>query len=125
MNKIYITTPIFYVNDKPHIGHAYTSIICDVLSRFYRLDNFEVKFLTGTDEHGQKIEKAAKDCSMHPNDFVDKISKNFLKLTKTLNLSNNDFIRTTEERHKKAVISLWNKLLKNKYIYLGNYEGWY
>ncbi|MAI84981.1 MAG: methionine--tRNA ligase [Rickettsiales bacterium] len=125
MNKIYITTPIFYVNDKPHIGHAYTSIICDVLSRFYRLDNFEVKFLTGTDEHGQKIEKAAKDCSMHPNDFVDKISKNFLKLTKTLNLSNNDFIRTTEVRHKKAVISLWNKLLKNKYIYLGKYEGWY
>ena len=125
MNKIYITTPIFYVNDKPHIGHAYTSVICDVLARFYRLNDCEVKFLTGTDEHGQKIEKASKDSGMNPKDFVDKISKNFLNLTKILNLSNDDFIRTTEKKHEKAVTALWNKLWEKEYIYLGKYEGWY
>ena len=86
MKEIYITTPIYYVNDKPHIGHAYTSIICDVLSRFYRLKNFKVTFLTGTDEHGQKVENAAKKKDINPKQFVDSVSDNFKELTKILNI---------------------------------------
>ena len=126
MNKnYYITTPIYYVNDKPHIGHAYTSIACDVLARFKRLDGYSVKFLTGTDEHGQKVEKAAKSQNKSPLEYANFISKDFKSLTKTLNLSNDDFIRTTEKRHILAAQSLWSKLYENKHIYLDKYSGWY
>ncbi len=126
MKNIFITTPIYYVNDNPHIGHAYTSIVCDVLSRYYRLkeDTF-VKFLTGTDEHGQKVENAAKKNKKNPKEFVDDVSQRFKSLTKILNISNDDFIRTTEERHKKTVELIWNKLIEKRQLYLGKYEGWY
>lgn len=121
----YITTPIYYVNDIPHIGHLYTTLACDVLARFMRLMGREVKFLTGTDEHGQKVEKAADLANMTPQDFTDKLSLHFRNLTKVINCSNDDFIRTTEKRHIKAVHHLWNKLVENGYIYLGKYSGWY
>lgn len=121
----YITTPIYYVNDKPHIGHAYTTIACDVMARFKRLDGYRVKFLTGTDEHGQKVAKAAADRGISPQELCDQNSQNFRDLAKTLGASNDDFIRTTEPRHVKACQALWNTLKKNGEIYLGKYEGWY
>ena len=121
----YITTPIYYVNDKPHIGHAYTSIACDVMARFKRLDGYNVKFLTGTDEHGQKVEKAALAQNKTPLEYADAISKDFRSLTETLNLSNDDFIRTTEKRHKIASENLWKTLFDNNHIYLSKYSGWY
>ncbi|KJV57499.1 methionine--tRNA ligase [Orientia chuto str. Dubai] len=124
-NKYYITTPIYYVNDIPHIGHAYTSIIADVYARFMRLLGKEVIFLTGTDEHGQKVEKAASSAGILPQEFVDKIASSFIKLSIDLNLSNNDFIRTTEIRHVKAVQKFWNILNQRGDIYLGKYCGWY
>ena len=114
----YITTPIYYPSAKPHMGHAYSSIVADVFARFKRLDGYKVFFLTGTDEHGQKIEKAAKKNKKNPKDFCDEISKTFKDLTKILNLTNDDFIRTTEKRHSDAVEDLWNKLHKNGDIYL-------
>ena len=107
-NKKYFTTPIYYVNDKPHIGHAYTSIAVDILKRFYSCKNIDTYFLTGTDEHGQKVEKAALEKNIDPQKFTDVVSENFRDLSELLNLSNNDFIRTTEKRHKKAVQNLWN-----------------
>ncbi len=121
----YVTTPIYYVNDKPHIGHAYTTLACDVLARFKRLDGFDVKFLTGTDEHGQKVEKTAIGLGMTPHDLAAMNSANFLDLAKRLNCSNDDFIRTTEARHLDACRHLWNTLLESGNIYLGAYEGWY
>jgi methionyl-tRNA synthetase len=123
--RYYLTTPIYYANDVPHIGHAYTSLACDVLARFKRLDGYDVVFLTGTDEHGQKIAKAAADAGMEPQPFTDKVSQTFRDLARALNLSNDDFIRTTEVRHKKACQALWNELLKRGEIYLGKYAGWY
>ncbi len=123
--SFYITTPIYYVNDKPHIGHAYTSIACDVMARFKRLDGYEVKFLTGTDEHGQKVEKSAQNAGVSPQDFVDMVSESFRELTTQLNLSNDDFIRTTEPRHIRAVQAVWNRLMASGDIYLGSYAGWY
>jgi methionyl-tRNA synthetase len=123
LNNFYITTPIYYVNDRPHIGHAYTSVACDVLARFKRLDGYNVKFLTGTDEHGQKVEKSAKAAGVTPQELADANSKHFRELSKLLNLSNDDFIRTTEPRHVKSVQALW-KTMKD-YIYLGSYSGWY
>ena len=98
----YITTPIYYVNDKPHLGHVYTTVACDVLARFKRLDGFDVKFLTGTDEHGLKVKQAADKAGISPQQFTDEVSQNFRDLVGTMNYSNDDFIRTTEERHKKA-----------------------
>lgn len=121
----YLTTPIYYVNDKPHIGHAYTTIACDALARFKRLDGYEVKFLTGTDEHGQKVETAAANAGIDPQTFTDGVSQNFRDLAGAMNFSNDDFIRTTEERHKKACQALWKRLLDKGHIYLGAYEGWY
>lgn len=121
----YITSPIYYVNDAPHIGHAYTSVACDVLARFKRLNDYNVKFLTGTDEHGQKVEKSANVKGVAPQAFTDEVSQKFRDLTGLLNLSNDDFIRTTEERHKVSAVALWNKLLENNYIYLDKYAGWY
>ena len=126
MNKnYYITTPIYYPSGKPHMGHAYSSIIADFFARFKKISGNDVYFLTGTDEHGQKIERAAKQNSMEPLTFCDEISQTFKNLSKTLNLSNNDFIRTTEPRHKKAVQHLWNILEKKGEIYLSKYSGWY
>ncbi len=125
MKKIYITTPIFYVNDLPHIGHAYTQIICDAISRFFKNKKFEVLFTTGTDEHGLKVEKAAKKNGKKPQEFVDEVSQNFKNLGKKLEITNTDFIRTTESRHKISAICFWKNLYKNDEIYLSKYEGWY
>lgn len=125
MKKIYITTPIYYVNDKPHVGHAYTSIACDALARFYRIMGFEVFFLTGTDEHGLKIQQSAEKNKIDTQIFVDNISKNFQNLSSMLMLTNNYFIRTTSNEHKKSASSFWQTLLDNEQIYLGKYAGWY
>ncbi len=121
----YITTPIYYPSAKPHMGHAYSSIIADFFARFKRIDGFDVHFLTGTDEHGLKIQRAAENENIEPLDFCNQISQTFRDLSKTLNLSNTDFIRTTEERHKKTVQYLWSELEKNDDIYLSKYSGWY
>ncbi|MBC6439372.1 MAG: methionine--tRNA ligase [Rhodospirillales bacterium] len=121
----YITTPIYYVNDNPHIGHAYTTLACDVTARFMRLDGHDVMFLTGTDEHGQKVEKAAGEAGVDPQAFCDRVSENFRMLSKEWNFSNDDFIRTTEPRHVASVQALWRKLEEAGEIYLDHYEGWY
>ena len=121
----YITTPIYYVNDLPHIGHAYTTLACDVIARFKRLDEYEVFFLTGTDEHGQKVETAAKNNGVKPKEFVDNVSENFRKLANCMNFSNDSFIRTTEQKHIKSCQKIWEKLLSNGNIYLDKYSGWY
>ena len=123
--NFYITTPIYYPSAKPHMGHAYSSIIADFFARFKKIDGFNVHFLTGTDEHGLKIQRAAEVKNVDTLKFCDEISETFRKLSKTLNLSNTDFIRTTEERHKKTVQYLWNMLVKNDEIYLSKYSGWY
>ncbi len=121
----YITTPIYYPSARPHMGHAYSSIIADFFARFKNIDGYKVHFLTGTDEHGLKVQRAAEKNGQDTQKFCDQISKTFQDLSKTLNLSNTDFIRTTEERHKKSVQHLWNELEKNDDIYLSNYSGWY
>ena len=123
--NFYITTPIYYPSAKPHMGHAYSSIIADFFARFKRMDGFNVHFLTGTDEHGLKIQRAAEKKGVETLEFCDELSKTFKDLSKTLNLTNNDFIRTTEDRHKKSVQFLWNELKKNGDIYLSKYSGWY
>ena len=125
MNKFYITTPLYYVNDEPHIGHAYTTILADVINRYYKSINYDTFFLTGTDEHGQKVEKAAVIAGEEPQFFVNKMSKNFKDLVPFLGCEVNDFICTTEKRHKIAVQHFWNILEKNNQIYLSHYEGWY
>ena len=126
MNKnFYITTPIYYPSGKPHMGHAYSSIVADIFARFKRLENYNVLFLTGTDEHGQKIQKEAIKNNKDPKIFCDELSETFRSLTKILNLSNNDFIRTTEKRHHKSVIEIWNRLVESGDIYLDKYSGWY
>lgn len=121
----YVTTPIYYVNDVPHIGHVYTSIACDVMARFARLDGYDVKFLTGTDEHGQKVEQSAKKAGLSPQEFVDKTSIVFRELGPLFQLSVDDFIRTTEERHCVGAKAFWTRLFDKGYIYLGSYKGWY
>ena len=123
--NFYITTPIYYPSGKPHMGHAYSSIVADIFARFKRLEGYEVLFLTGTDEHGQKIQKEADKNKKDPKKFCDEISETFRSLTKILNLSNNDFIRTTEKRHYKSVEEIWKRLAKSGDIYLGKYTGWY
>ena len=123
--NFYITTPIYYPSAKPHMGHAYSSIIADFFARFKRIDGFDVHFLTGTDEHGLKIQRAAENKNVEPLELCDQISQTFRDLSETLNLSNTDFIRTTEERHKKTVQHLWSTLEKNDDIYLSKYSGWY
>jgi len=123
--KFYITTPIYYPSAKPHMGHAYSSIIADFFARFKRIDGYDVHFLTGTDEHGLKIQRSAEKQNIEPLKFCNQISQTFRELSKTLNLTNTDFIRTTEERHKNTVQYLWNELEKNDDIYLSKYSGWY
>ena len=125
VKNFYITTPIYYPSAKPHMGHAYSSIIADFFARFKRIDGFTVNFLTGTDEHGLKIQRAAEQNGVDTLKFCNEISKTFRDLSKTLNLTNTDFIRTTEDRHKKSVQYLWNELVKNDEIYLSKYSGWY
>ena len=100
--KFFITTPIYYVNDVPHIGHAYTTIAADVIARYKRLEGYEVSFLTGTDEHGQKVLQAARDLKIEPQEHVDKLHKRFKELWTRFNISNDDFIRTTEKRHERT-----------------------
>jgi methionyl-tRNA synthetase len=121
----YITTPIYYVNDVPHMGHAYSTLACDVLARFKRLDGFNVLFATGTDEHGMKIKQSAEKIGLTPKELTDKVSQNFRDLCGAMNFSNDDFIRTTEERHIAACQHLWNELVKRGEIYLDKYAGWY
>ena len=123
--NFYITTPIYYPSGKPHMGHAYSSIVADIFARFKRIEGYNVLFLTGTDEHGQKIQKEAKKNNKDPKIFCDELSEKFESLTRILNLSNDDFIRTTEERHHKSVIEIWNRLLSSGDIYLDKYSGWY
>ena len=126
MNKnFYITTPIYYPSGKPHMGHAYSSIVADIFARFKRLEGYNVLFLTGTDEHGQKIQKEADKNNKKPKEFCDEISETFKTLTKTLNLTNDDFIRTTESRHLKSVNEIWSRLINSGDIYLDKYSGWY
>jgi methionyl-tRNA synthetase len=125
MKNYYLTTPIYYPSAKPHMGHAYSSISADVIARFKRLEGYNVNFLTGTDEHGLKIQRAAELQNKDPKDFCDEISQNFIELAKKLNLTNTDFIRTTENRHKETVSKLWNILEEKKEIYISKYSGWY
>jgi len=120
-----ITTPIYYVNDKPHIGHAYTSTACDVIARYMRLSGREVFFLSGTDEHGQKVELSAEKKGVEPQRFADDVSASFRDLLTTLNISNDKFIRTTDPDHKEAVKHFWKHLVDKGYIYKGTYSGWY
>ncbi len=121
----YLTTPIYYVNDVPHIGHAYTTIACDVLARYKRSRGYDVFFLTGTDEHGQKVEKAAQTRGETPLDLADRVVKRFQSLWEKLDISHTDFIRTSQERHKVAVQHLFRTIEAGGDIYLGAYEDWY
>jgi methionyl-tRNA synthetase len=121
----YVTTPIYYVNDVPHIGHAYTTVAADVIARFRRLVGDRVFFLTGTDEHGQKIERVALASAEKPIELADRVVQRFKGLWEKLNIQNDDFIRTTEERHKKAVLELFRRVNSRGDIYLGEYEDWY
>ncbi len=121
----YITTPIYYPSAKLHIGHAYCTTLVDILARYHRLRGDDTFFLTGSDEHGMKIEKNAYAANKTPQEFVDEIVVSFKQLWKALDISNDDYIRTTEERHIETVQKVFSKLLENDDIYLGEYEGWY
>ncbi|MFA7059608.1 MAG: methionine--tRNA ligase [Pedobacter sp.] len=121
----YVTTPIYYVNDVPHIGHAYTTVAGDVLARYKRLMGYEVYFLTGSDEHGQKVEKAATTAGETPLELADRVVKRFQALWERLGISHTNFIRTTQERHKKGVAHIFKDILEKGDIYLGEYEDWY
>ena len=121
----YVTTPIYYVNDVPHIGHAYTTLACDALARYKRARGYEVYFLTGTDEHGQKVEKAAQAKGETPLELADRVMKRFSALWEKLGISHSDFIRTSQERHKDGVRHLFETIQAKGDIYLGAYEDWY
>jgi len=123
--KFYITTPLYYVNAEPHIGHTYTTIAADCLARFYRMDGYKVFFLTGTDEHGQKIATSAEEKSISPKELSDKMAQVYLDLWKTLEISYDRFIRTTEPIHEEVVKKVFSTLLKNQDLYLGEYKGFY
>ncbi len=125
MKRFYVTTPIYYVNAAPHIGHAYTTIVADVVNRFYKLMGYETFFLTGTDEHGDKIAQAAREAGVEPKSYVDKISKLFRDLWPRLNISNDYFIRTTDESHRKVVQYILQKVYDAGDIYFGSYRGLY
>jgi methionyl-tRNA synthetase len=125
VSRFYITTPIYYINAEPHLGHAYTTMIADCVARAHRLMGDEVFFLTGTDEHGQKVERAAQKAGVPTKAFADQTSEKFRALSPLLNISNDDFIRTTEPRHFRAAQELWRRVKERGYIYKGKYEGWY
>ena len=124
-NTFFVTTPIYYVNDVPHIGHVYTTVAADVIARYMRASGREVRFLTGTDEHGQKVEQAARDRGKSPQEHCDEMVVRFQDLWRHFNISNDDFIRTTEERHIKVVQHFLQKLYDNGNIYKSSYSGWY
>ena len=121
----FITTPIYYVNDLPHLGHAYPTVAADALARFMRLDGRQVRFLTGTDEHGQKVERSAQALGLTAQQFADRVSGAFREMDRLLDISNDDYIRTTEERHIRGVQALWQELERRGEIYLGRFAGWY
>jgi len=123
--RFYITTPIYYINAEPHLGHAYTTIVADAAARAHRLLGESVFFLTGTDEHGQKVERAAQKAGLSPKQFADSIAQKFRDLVPLLNVSNDDFIRTTEPRHYAASQELWRRVKANGFLYKDKYEGWY
>jgi methionyl-tRNA synthetase len=125
MNPFYITTPIYYINAQPHIGHAYTTMVADAIARSRRLLGDDVFFLTGTDEHGQKVERAAQKAGMKTEVFAEQTAASFRQMCRDLNISNDDFIRTTEPRHHRASQELWRRVAANGDIYKGDYEGWY
>ncbi|MGH6982195.1 MAG: methionine--tRNA ligase, partial [Stellaceae bacterium] len=126
-DKFYVTTPIYYVNDAPHLGHAYTTVSCDALTRFRRLDGEDVLFTTGTDEHGQKVENSAKARGIAPQAFCDEVSQTFRAMNKLLGIDRHDFVRTTEDRHIRCATQMWNRIAKNGQddIYLGKYGYYY
>src|SRR5436309_3268212 len=123
----YITTPIYYVNDVPHLGHAYTTIVADTLARFHRMRGDDTRFLTGTDEHGQKVEEAANKRGLTPQQLVDQVAPRFDETWKTLGIDRYRFIRTTSDKHKKVVGELWKRIRKHnpEDLYLASYQGWY
>src|SRR5699024_9144554 len=123
--SFYITTPIYYPNDKLHIGHAYTTVAGDAMARYKRLRGYDVMYLTGTDEHGQKIQRRAEEKGQEPQAFVDGIVQGIRDLWDKLEISDDDFIRTTEERHIQVAQKLFQRLLDQGDIYLDEYEGWY
>jgi methionyl-tRNA synthetase len=125
MSKFYVTTPIYYVNDEPHIGHAYTTILADVLSRYHRLFGDQTFFLTGLDEHGQKVQEAAAKRGVSPQEHCDQMSARFTGLWKKLEITNDDFIRTTEPRHQAVVKKILQELYDQGQIYPAEYDGWY
>lgn len=125
MSKFYVTTPIYYVNDVPHIGHAYTTVAADTIARFYRIRDYDVFFLTGTDEHGLKIQKSAEEKGVSPKELADRNSENFKRLWEFLGIEYTKFIRTTDPEHVEFVKEVFQKSYENGDIYLGEYEGWY
>ncbi|MCX5783770.1 MAG: class I tRNA ligase family protein, partial [Elusimicrobia bacterium] len=125
MKKFYITTPLYYVNAAPHIGHAYTTLAADILSRYKKSKGEPSHFLTGTDEHGANIEKVAREAKQTPKEWADSYAQKFKDMWASLNISYDDFIRTTEPRHESAVQEVFERLLKSGDIYKGKYEGWY
>jgi methionyl-tRNA synthetase len=125
VSRFYITTPIYYINAEPHLGHAYTTMVADAVARAHRLMGDDVFFLTGTDEHGQKVERAAVKAGLAVKEFADRVSQKFRSLAPALNISNDDFIRTTEPRHHAAAQALWRRVRDRGHIYKGKYEGWY
>lgn len=125
MKKYYVTTPIYYVNDKPHLGHIYTTLAADVLARFKRADGFDVFFMTGTDEHGQKVEKTANTKGVSVKQYCDEIAVKFKDAANLMNYSYDYFIRTTDSNHIKCVQDIWQKMVEKGAIYLGKYAGWY
>jgi len=125
MKPFYITTPIYYINARPHIGHAYTTMVADAIARSRRLVGDDVFFMTGTDEHGQKVERAAQKAGVPTQQFADQTAAHFRQMCADLNISNDDFIRTTEPRHYRAAQEIWRRVAANGDIYKGDYEGWY
>jgi methionyl-tRNA synthetase len=121
----YITTPIYYVNDLPHIGHIYTTVVADTIARYKRMRGFDVRFLTGTDEHGQKMDRTAREQGITPKELADRVVGRYPPLWETLAITNDDFIRTTEPRHRTGVAALIALLRERGDIYKGSYEGWY
>lgn len=125
MKKLFITTPIYYINSEPHIGSVYTTLMADILNNFNKLNGVKTRFLTGTDEHGQKIQLSAQKANLNEINFANMMAKKFKDLTDYMGFSYDDFIRTTEDRHKKFVQNIWQKLVKNNWIYRSKYSGWY
>ena len=121
----YITTPIYYASGNIHIGHTYCCTLADIIARYKRLDGYDVRFLTGSDEHGQKIEDNAKKLNLSPKEYVDNIVKSFKEVWKALDISYDYYVRTTDKQHEECVKKVFTKLFNQGDIYLGEYKGWY